>query len=178
MGNYFVPILVLFSLYFASCISTEFPAIIEQEKIIAPIGCHRRLYTFQVTQTDSKGYVCSEKVTVNACYGRCDSKEISDWKFPFKRSYHPVCVPKGITKVVIMLENCDPEAGLEARRYEYLEPLSCNCQICSSINTSCESPQLLHKNHQQVAGGKSSASVPIFDGTFIDDNENFIANNK
>lgn len=121
------------------------PAIVEGPAK-APIGCHKRLFTYLITQTDAKGFSCSDRINVNACWGRCDSKEISDWKFPFKKSHHPVCVPKELKKVVTMLENCDPDAGIEARRYEYLEPVACSCQICSSINTSCESPQALHKS--------------------------------
>lgn len=82
---------------------------------------------------------------VNACWGRCDSKEISDWKFPYKKSHHPVCVHSGRTKSSVMLRNCDPDASLEARKYEYMEATGCSCQICSSIDTSCESPQALQK---------------------------------
>jgi hypothetical protein len=78
---------------------------------------------------------------VNACWGRCDSKEISDWKFPFKKSFHPVCVPAGRSKVTATLKNCDDEVGIEARKYDYMEPTACVCQICSSSDTSCEYPQ-------------------------------------
>jgi hypothetical protein len=39
------------------------------------------------------------------------------------------------------LKNCDPDAGLEARKYDYMEPTSCVCKICSSSDTSCEYPQ-------------------------------------
>lgn len=67
-------------------------------------------------------------------------------------------MPKELKKVVALLENCDADASMEARRYEYLEPVSCSCQICSSINTSCESPQALHKS-----------SVVRLIGTDIDD---------
>lgn len=98
---------------------------------------------FSFTESDSKGNSCSDTITVNVCRGLCDSKEISDWKFPFKKSHHPVCVPLGRTKATVMLSNCDPEAALEARKYDYMEPIACSCQICSTIDTSCESPLAL-----------------------------------
>lgn len=94
-----------------------------------PLGCHRRLYTIKVTQTDSKGHECWDNVSVMSCWGRCDSNEISDWKFPYKRSHHPVCIHSARTKTVAFLRNCHPEATIEARQYEYLEAKTCNCQV-------------------------------------------------
>lgn len=120
------------------------------------------------TESDAKGYSCSDTIVVNACWGRCDSKEISDWKFPFKKSHHPVCVHSGTsvlinfnewisfhcfagrTKVTTILRNCDPEASMEAKKYEYMEANSCSCQICSTIDTSCESPQALTRTGGSV----------------------------
>lgn len=102
-------------------------------------------------------------MSVWSCFGRCDSNEISDWKFPYKRSYHPVCVFAGRSKAVAMLRNCHPQASPETRRYEYMEATGCHCQVsfildrnllnsvniikshsskktCSSMDTSCEAP--------------------------------------
>ncbi|XP_065358738.1 thyrostimulin beta-5 subunit [Calliphora vicina] len=106
----------------------------------APLGCHRRLYTYRVTQADSKGRECWDYVSVAACWGRCDSSEISDWKFPYKRSFHPVCVHATRQPAVAVLRNCHPEAEEFARRYEYLEAVSCHCHTCSTMDTSCEAP--------------------------------------
>lgn len=119
--------------------SMEFPAVIEGPTT-APLGCHRRLYTYRVSQVDSKGRMCWDHVSVMSCWGRCDSSEISDWKFPYKRSYHPVCVHAGRSKAVAMLRNCDEDAEPEARKYEYMEAISCNCHTCSTTDTSCEAP--------------------------------------
>ncbi|XP_052864450.1 thyrostimulin beta-5 subunit [Anopheles cruzii] len=108
------------------------------------LGCHKRLFTYRVSQTDSKGRECWDHVSVLSCWGRCDSNEISDWRFPYKRSHHPVCVHGGRTKAVAMLRHCHPDADPEARQYEYMEPKSCNCQTCSSTDTSCEGPKQLN----------------------------------
>uniref|UniRef100_A0A182MA44 Glycoprotein hormone subunit beta domain-containing protein n=1 Tax=Anopheles culicifacies TaxID=139723 RepID=A0A182MA44_9DIPT len=94
----------------------------------AYLGCHKRLFTYRVSQTDSKGRECWDHVSVLSCWGRCDSNEISDWRFPYKRSHHPVCVHAGRTKAVALLRHCHPDADLAARQYEYMEPKSCNCQ--------------------------------------------------
>lgn len=119
--------------------------VVEGPRKQTPNACEKLPYTFNVEQFDDKGYRCQGSITVNACYGRCQSKEIADWKFPFKRAHHPVCMTStGVAKVVTMLPNCDLEASMEARRYEYSEPLDCVCKMCTSINTSCESPHQLH----------------------------------
>lgn len=133
----------------------------------APIGCHKRLYTYRVTreilsfnqqfsrcnifsstESDAKGNSCYDTISITACWGRCDSKEASDWKFPFKKSHHPVCMHSGRVRTSVMLRNCDPDAGLEARKYDYMEPVGCSCQTCSSADTWCESPQQLQKGHK------------------------------
>lgn len=75
------------------------------------------------------GYECWDHVSVWSCWGRCDSREISDWKFPYKKSYHPVCVHAGRSKAVAMLRFCHPQADPEIRRYEYLEANACHCQV-------------------------------------------------
>lgn len=75
------------------------------------------------------GYECWDHVSVWSCWGRCDSREISDWKFPYKKSYHPVCVHAGRSKSVAMLRFCHPQADPETRRYEYMEANACHCQV-------------------------------------------------
>lgn len=41
------------------------------------LKCHRRLYTYRVTKTDENGKQCWDTISVNACWGRCDSNEVS-----------------------------------------------------------------------------------------------------
>ncbi|KAG4076190.1 hypothetical protein HA402_014739 [Bradysia odoriphaga] len=111
-----------------------------QRSTEAGLGCNMRLYTYRITQSDSNGRECWDHVSVWSCFGRCDSNEISDWKFPYKRSYHPVCMHAGRSKAVAMLRNCHPQASPETRRYEYMEAIGCHCQTCSTTDTSCEAP--------------------------------------
>ncbi|KAL7738827.1 hypothetical protein ACLKA6_001346 [Drosophila palustris] len=107
---------------------------------VAPLGCHRRLYTYRVTQSDYQGRECWDNVSVWSCWGRCDSSEISDWKFPYKRSFHPVCVHAQRQPTVAILKNCHPEANDNIRKYNYMEAINCHCHTCSTEDTSCEAP--------------------------------------
>lgn len=117
---------------------------LEEGPTTAPLGCHRRLYTYRITQNDENGHECWDNVSVWSCWGRCDSNEISDWKFPYKKYFHPVCVHAGRVKAVATLRNCHPQAALQTRQYEFMEAQTCKCQACTSTDTSCEAPQQLH----------------------------------
>lgn len=141
--RFFVIFFFIFFSLFSICVTVEVTPIIEGPTV-APLGCHRRLYTYRITQADENGYECWDNVSVWSCWGRCDSNEISDWKFPYKRSFHPVCVHSGRSKAVATLRNCHPKADPNTKSYEYLEAIACNCQACSSTDTSCEAPKLVH----------------------------------
>lgn len=108
------------------------------------LGCHRRRYNYRVTQTDKNGRQCWDFVNVKSCWGRCDSNEITDWKFPYKRSFHPVCVHADRAPAVTILKNCDPDVEPETAKYQYMDAISCRCQACSSSDTSCEAPKETH----------------------------------
>ncbi|KAH6924850.1 hypothetical protein HPB50_025727 [Hyalomma asiaticum] len=108
---------------------------------LTTIECHRREYSFRATRTDANGNRCWDDVTAMSCWGRCDSGEIADWRFPFKKSFHPVCTYGSRKLVRAQLRFCDPEdldERDELRTYEYYEALSCSCQVCDSTWTSCE----------------------------------------
>ncbi|CAH1154336.1 unnamed protein product [Phaedon cochleariae] len=102
------------------------------------LKCHRKLYTYLATQMDDNGKQCWDKISVWACWGRCDSNEISDWRFPFKKSNHPVCVHHGRNRVFVTLRHCEEGVKEGTDYYEYYEADQCKCQICSSTDTSCE----------------------------------------
>lgn len=140
-------------------VSVEVTPIIEGPTS-APLGCHRRLYTYRVTQTDQSGRECWDHVSVWSCWGRCDSNEISDWKFPYKRSHHPVCVHAGRSKSIAVLRHCHPDVTPETKKYEYMEAIACNCQACSSTDTKCEAPNQVY--------GESSVKVMALEGQGVD----------
>lgn len=152
-------LIIVISTFVCITFATEFVQPMFEGPTKAPIGCHLRSYYYEVkrelkfnencdrklcenlTESDDKGLSCWDTIEVKGCWGRCDSKEISDWKFPFKKSHHPVCIPAGRTKAHVMLKNCDADAGDDAKKYDYTEPTSCICQVCTSSDTSCEYPQ-------------------------------------
>lgn len=56
------------------------------------LGCNLFQYQHKIEQFDSQGRRCWDDVTVLSCKGRCDSREVSYWKFPHKKAFHPVCL--------------------------------------------------------------------------------------
>lgn len=50
---------------------------IEQLDVAETLECHRKRYSFHVTQTDENGKKCEGTLyDVMACWGRCDSNEV------------------------------------------------------------------------------------------------------
>lgn len=41
------------------------------------LKCHRKPYNYRITQTDANGKQCWDTISVMACWGRCDSNEVS-----------------------------------------------------------------------------------------------------
>lgn len=79
--------------------------------------------------------------------------QISDWRFPYKKSSHPVCVHYGRNKAVATLRHCEEGALPSAAKYEYLEAAGCRCQACSSSDTSCEGLRYRpHRSHPDLLG--------------------------
>ncbi|CAG9863388.1 unnamed protein product [Phyllotreta striolata] len=131
--------------------------IVEPEGPIGDDGftlqCHKKNYTYMVTQSDENGKQCWDKISVSACWGRCDSNEISDWRFPYKKSNHPVCVHYGRTKMFVKLRYCEEGVVEGTDYYEYLDASECKCQVCSSTDTSCEGVRYRpHRSHPYNLG--------------------------
>nr|QHB80545.1 glycoprotein hormone beta 5 [Carabus violaceus] len=129
------------------------------------LGCSRKDYEFRVTQTDDQGKQCWDAVIVPACFGRCDSNEISDWRFPYKRSYHPVCVHAGRSKAVWKLRHCEAGVAPGTDTYVYTMAESCRCQACTSSDTSCEGVR--YSGHR--AHAMTFMALGSDDGSFGDD---------
>lgn len=150
-------------LLFVVCAVVSIAVGSDEEEDPQKLGCHKRKYNFRVTQTDKKGRSCWDLVSVKSCWGRCDSNEISDYKFPFKRSFHPVCIFSGRIPSVAILRNCDADVEPLTNQYHYMEATSCKCQTCSSADTSCEAPKEIHhpfaSKIMDLYGGGSSVST-------------------
>lgn len=110
------------------------------------LECHRRAYTFTARQTDDQGRKCWDDITVIGCWGRCDTAEIAHWQFPYKISFHRVCIHDRQRLTKTTLRNCDEGADPSLRIYWYREAISCSCKVCKSENTSCEPYRTLFPN--------------------------------
>ncbi|GAB6024972.1 glycoprotein hormone beta [Chamberlinius hualienensis] len=102
------------------------------------LGCHRREYTYKVVRSDSLGRKCWGYVRAMSCWGRCDSNEIADWQFPFKISYHPVCIHDQRVLQKVTLANCEADVELGTSTYEYYDAVTCSCRKCKSSSANCE----------------------------------------
>ncbi|XP_013187094.1 thyrostimulin beta-5 subunit-like [Amyelois transitella] len=100
--------------------------------------CMKRMTLARAEQIDKNGRRCWDNVKVSSCGGRCDSREVSDWEFPFKISHHPVCVYGSRRKILVNLRHCDPGVEPDTEKFTFLAADDCRCQICSSKHISCE----------------------------------------
>ncbi|GFS44086.1 thyrostimulin beta-5 subunit [Nephila pilipes] len=116
-------------------VSMESTVSLDMEKTLE---CHPREFTYKATQTDENGLQCWGLVTATSCWGRCDTGEIGDWRFPYKRPFHSVCMHENREAHSTLLQNCDEGVNLDIVQYEYYEALSCACYLCDSSSTSCQ----------------------------------------
>ncbi|KAK0059906.1 glycoprotein hormone beta-5, partial [Biomphalaria pfeifferi] len=104
------------------------------------LSCHLRRYQFRVTKppiyvSDGSIVHCTGVVTVNSCWGRCDSSEVGDYVMPFKISHHPVCSYTGRDRKRVTLSDCE---GYPDPTVEVFDASGCECKLCDSDYTSCE----------------------------------------
>lgn len=50
---------------------------LQESTLASTLECHRRMYAYKVTKTDSTGRICWDVINVMSCWGRCDSNEVS-----------------------------------------------------------------------------------------------------
>ncbi|KAI8422486.1 hypothetical protein MSG28_006305 [Choristoneura fumiferana] len=100
--------------------------------------CRRKTYIGRAEQADDNGKKCWDKVKVPFCSGRCDSREVSDWRFPFKKSHHPVCMHSTRRTLHVKLRHCDEGVAEGTEQFQFIGAEDCRCMTCSSQHTSCE----------------------------------------
>ena len=64
--------------------------------------------------------------------------QTTDWKFPFRKSSHPVCIHDARERIQITLKNCDEKVDPNTKTFEVLRALSCKCSTCKSSEATCE----------------------------------------
>ncbi|CAH1403551.1 unnamed protein product [Nezara viridula] len=64
--------------------------------------------------------------------------QISDWRFPYKRSHHPVCLHGAREQRTAVLQHCEEGAEPGTEVHQYLQATSCHCHVCRSSEASCQ----------------------------------------
>ncbi|KAF0311312.1 Thyrostimulin beta-5 subunit [Amphibalanus amphitrite] len=95
-------------------------------------------FSFSVMQRDGAGRACWDQIQVMTCWGHCRSHEVPDWRFPYKRSHHPVCIHDRNATRSVTLTHCDPGVAEGTADYQYVDAVSCKCAVCDSSRASCE----------------------------------------
>lgn len=95
--------------------------------------------------------------------------QIADWKFPYKRSHHPVCLHESTIEGTAILQNCDPDVAPGTEVHVYTEAAVCSCSLCKSSEASCEglryrgvrraprdTSKLINDRHETFDGGRGA----------------------
>ncbi|OTF76583.1 hypothetical protein BLA29_006308 [Euroglyphus maynei] len=107
------------------------------------LDCHERSFTFKAVRTDPvTGLQCRDYIRLLSCWGRCSSGEIADYRFPYKRSFHNVCIHDVVEKRLFELTDCDRGAPEYLRSYEAVVAKSCVCRRCETSMVNCESASI------------------------------------
>lgn len=109
------------------------------------MSCNMRRFIYRATKTSRSGSQCTGLVMATICYGGCDTGEIADWVFPYKKSIHKVCQHGGRQRRRIRLSHCrtssgevpSPEELQDLAIYRYVDATSCVCKKCASADTAC-----------------------------------------
>ncbi|CAH1791441.1 unnamed protein product [Owenia fusiformis] len=138
MGMSDIDVSAIFLAIFCLAVSAHATDYINEE---TTISCLVREYNFKVNKphTLPSGEVlqCWDVVSVNSCWGRCDTSEIPDYEIPYKISNHNVCTFTKKVKRVVRLMRCDPRHP--DPYYTVYSAADCRCTKCDPDYTSCES---------------------------------------
>ncbi|CAN0117025.1 unnamed protein product [Bubo scandiacus] len=95
------------------------------------IGCAVREFTFLAKKPGCGGL----RVTTDACWGRCETWEKPVLEPPYIESYHRVCIYNETKMMTVKLPKCAPDVD---PFYTYPVAIRCDCDICSTATTECE----------------------------------------
>lgn len=108
--------------------------------------------------------VYADKISLNKFVNIQDHSllfQVSDWRFPYKKSNHPVCVHHGRNTSFVTLRHCEEGVQLGTSHYEYVEADDCKCQICSSSDTSCEGLRYRPHRSESESSGRSLGFIGL-----------------
>jgi len=111
--------------------------------IIDPVtttSCHVRAYRLHIVKKpyitpEGEVITCQAMVSVDSCWGRCESHEIGDYLPPWRLSHHPVCSYRALRRRRVPLPHC---RGHPEPYADVFDATDCVCRMCDSDYTSCE----------------------------------------
>ncbi|KAH0620301.1 hypothetical protein JD844_020503 [Phrynosoma platyrhinos] len=123
-------------LILASCVRTLKPSSINLRTFV---GCAVREFTFLAKKPGCKGM----RITTDACWGRCETWEVSAQDCqqkpvldpPYIEAHHRVCTYNETKLVTVKLPNC---AANVSPFYTYPKAIRCDCSVCLTTTTECE----------------------------------------
>ncbi|KFQ12141.1 GPHB5 protein, partial [Haliaeetus albicilla] len=118
----------LLLLLLASCVCTLKTSAIDLRTFV---GCAVREFTFLAKKPGCRGL----RVTTDACWGRCETWEKPVLEPPYIESYHRVCTYNETKMMTVKLPKCAPDVD---PFYTYPMAIRCDCDICSTATTECE----------------------------------------
>ncbi|KAM9238539.1 Glycoprotein hormone beta-5 [Leptosomus discolor] len=118
----------LLLLLLASCGGTPQTSAIDLRTFV---GCAVREFTFLAKKPGCR----SLRVTTDACWGRCETWERPVLEPPYIESYHRVCTYNETKMMTVKLPKCAPDVD---PFYTYPVAIRCDCDICSTATTECE----------------------------------------
>ncbi|NWT13906.1 GPHB5 protein, partial [Vireo altiloquus] len=95
------------------------------------VGCAVREFTFLARKPGCRGL----RVTTDACWGRCETWEKPILEPPYIESHHRICTYNETRMATVKLPRCAP--GVDPF-YTYPVAIRCDCDICSTATTECE----------------------------------------
>ncbi|KFW06832.1 PREDICTED: glycoprotein hormone beta-5 [Fulmarus glacialis] len=93
------------------------------------IGCAVRAFPFLGQKPGCTG------PALDACGGRCETWEKPVLEPPYIESYHRVCTYNETKMMTVKLPKCAPNVD---PFYTYPVAIRCDCDICSTATTECE----------------------------------------
>lgn len=127
--------------------------------------CNKRQYTFKAVKRDDLGNKCSGIIKATICYGSCDTGEIADWIFPFKKSIHKVCSHGQRVRRRVILPECTSNLDPSLREYHYVDARTCVCRKCDPAETTClgslTRPYLMSGGEFGSGSGNSGGGLDI-----------------
>nr|XP_034997140.1 glycoprotein hormone beta-5 [Zootoca vivipara] len=94
-------------------------------------GCAVREFTFLAKKPGCKAM----RITTDSCWGRCQTWEKPVLKPPYIEAHHRVCTYNETKLETVKLPNC---AANVSPFYTYLKAIRCDCGMCLTETTECE----------------------------------------